>query len=249
MPQEISSEVWKQRNYYERTAEHYDSMHVNPDDEHGRALSSFMGLAEIFGPVDSVLDVGAGTGRAMRKLKDRWPSAKVLGIEPVDALREVGHKNGISPNELVAGDALNLNINDDCFDYVIETGVLHHISKPRIAAKEMARVARKGIMISDINNIGQGNYVARAAKYFIKSAGLWPALVWMQTGGKMYKVSEGDGVFYSFSAYDCVDSVKAKFPIIHYMNTVQCDGISLYRGASHVMIFAKKDSNGGIRIL
>ena len=241
MSLEVSHEVKEQRSYYERTAEHYDLMHVNPADEHGRALSAFMGLAEVCGPVDSVLDVGAGTGRAMRKLKDRWPNTKVIGVEPVDALREVGHKNGISRTELLSGDALKLEFEDNSFDYVIETGVLHHISKPSIAVKEMARVASKGIMISDSNNIGQGSYLARISKYIIKSAGLWPAFVWAQTRGKMYKVSEGDGVFYSFSVYDCIDSFNTKFPIIHYMNTEKCNGISIYRGASHVMIFARNE--------
>jgi hypothetical protein len=52
--------------------------------------------------------------------------------------------------------------------------------------------------------------------------------------------SEGDGVFYSFSAFDCISSFSSKFPMVHYMNTVQCEGISIYRGASHVMIFATK---------
>jgi ubiquinone/menaquinone biosynthesis C-methylase UbiE len=235
-----SFEIQEQRQYYERTAPHYDAMHVNATDEHGRALGAFMGLAEVFGPITSVLDVGAGTGRAMNKLKARWPNAKIIGVEPTDALRKVGYTNGLSTDELIDGDALKLQFADNTFDYVVETGVLHHISHPLLAVKEMARVAKKGIMISDNNNIGHGNSIARATKYLTKSIGLWPALVWMQTGGKMYKTSEGDGVFYSFSAFDCVGSFKYKFPIIHYMNTEQCDGFNLYRGSSHVMIFARK---------
>ncbi len=238
MAAKLSTDTEKQRSYYERTAELYDAMHVNPADEHGRALSAFMALAELAGPVASVLDVGAGTGRALKALKQRWPDAKVIGIEPVDALRMVGHQNGISPDELIAGDALKLDFDSDSFDYVIETGALHHIAKPSIAVKEMTRVARKGIMISDSNNIGQGNSLARAMKFLIKTAGLWPLFIWMQTGGKMYKASDGDGIYYSFSAYDCVDGFRGKFPMIHYMNTTQCSGLNVYRGASHVMIFA-----------
>lgn len=235
-----SSEIQEQRQYYERTASHYDAMHLNPADEHGRALGAFMGLAEAFGPIMSVLDVGAGTGRAIHKLKARWPDAKIVGVEPVAALREAGYRNGVSTSELVPGDALNLHFADNSFDYVVETGVLHHISHPSQAVKEMARVASKGVMLSDNNNIGQGSSVVRAAKYIAKSIGLWPALVWMQTGGKMYKTSEGDGVFYSFSAFDCVGILKSKFPIIHYLNTGRCTGFNLYRGATHVMIFARK---------
>ena len=236
----ISSDVQEQRAYYQRTAENYDGMHVDPADEHGRALGAFMGLAEVFGPITSVLDVGAGTGRAMQKIKGKWSTTKVIGIEPVDALREVGYRNGLSSTELLPGDALKLAFEDNSFDYVIETGVLHHIADPSIAVKEMARVARKGIMISDSNNIGQGSFLSRTIKFLIKNVGLWPAVVWAQTGGKMYKTSEGDGVFYSFSAFDCIDSFKEKFPVIHYLNTEQYEGFNIYRSSSHVMIFARK---------
>ena len=91
MPREIK----EQHAYYLRTAEHYDAMHVHQVDEHGKALGGFMGLADVFGPVGSVLDVGAGTGRAIERLKIRWPSARVIGIEPVEALREVAIKEAL----------------------------------------------------------------------------------------------------------------------------------------------------------
>jgi ubiquinone/menaquinone biosynthesis C-methylase UbiE len=236
----LSADVQAQREYYQRTAERYEAMHVNPTDEHGQALGAFMGLAEVFGPVISVLDVGAGTGRAMQKLKHKWPTTKVIGIEPVDALREVGYRNGIESTELLPGNALKLTFEDDSFDYVIETGALHHISDPFIAVGEMARVARKGVMISDSNNVGQGGWLSRQIKYVIKSVGMWPVLNWIQTGGKMYKTSEGDGVFYSFSAFDSISVLKEKFPKIHFMNTGECHGFNIYRGSSHAMIFARK---------
>jgi ubiquinone/menaquinone biosynthesis C-methylase UbiE len=179
----MATEIEAQRQYYERTAEHYDAMHVSPTDEHGRALGAFIGLAEAFGPITSVLDVGAGTGRAMSKLKTACPKAKVVGVEPVAALREIGYSKGLSTEELVPGDVLQLSFDDDAFDYVIETGVLHHVYNPTKAVREMVRVARKGVMISDGNNIGQGNSLVRYIKYLIKTAGLFSALVWIQTRG------------------------------------------------------------------
>jgi ubiquinone/menaquinone biosynthesis C-methylase UbiE len=238
MSPEALPEVREQREYYDRTANEYNSMHVNPTDEHGRALSAFMGLAELFGPVDSVLDVGAGTGRALKKIKDRWPNSKVVGVEPVDALREVGHKSGLLPNQLVSGNALDLKFADNSFDYVIETGALHHIPCPSAAVKEMVRVAKKGVMISDNNNLAEGAYLARVTKYLLKRAGLWRTFIYLQTGGKMYKVSEGDGVYYSFSSYDYVDILTHKFVNIHYMNTSNSHDFNIYRSAQHVMIFA-----------
>ena len=105
----------------------------------------------------------------------------------------------------------------------------------------MTRVARKGVMISDSNNIGQGGAVTRLLKFAIKSLGFWRAAIFLETRGKMYKSSEGDGIYYSFSAFDCVDTIRRKFPIVHYMNTMRCNGYNLYRGAPHVMIFACKE--------
>jgi hypothetical protein len=102
----------------------------------------------------------------------------------------------------------------------------------------MTRVARLGVMISDSNNIGQGGPTTRLIKFAIKSVGLWPASVYFETRGKMSKWSEGDGLFYSFSALDCVNAIREKFPVLHYMNTVRSKGFDLYRGAAQVMIFA-----------
>jgi len=185
------------------------------------------------------LDVGAGTGRAVKLLRETLPQSRVLGVEPVSELRLQGHANGLSTDALVEGDALNLSFRDEEFDWVIETGVLHHIRDFRKAVREMCRVARVGVMISDANNIGQGSATARAIKYAVKSIGLWPAVNFVQTRGKNYKYSEGDGVFYSFCVFDCIDIVRKKFPTIHFMNT-ETSSPSLYRTAGQVMLLAHR---------
>ena len=235
----IPSAIAVQRDYYERTAASYEVRHVGPADEHATALTAFIALAQLAGPVTSVLDVGAGTGRAVRMLKEAWPAATIMGVEPVAALRAEAHKGGLSGDEIREGDALSLAFADGSFDYVIATGVLHHIADPDRALREMARVAKKGVMISDSNNIGQGKAYARLLKYLIKTLGLWRALVFVQTGGRMYKFSEGDGVYYSYTAFDAVKTLQRKFPTIHYLNTQPCAGSNLYRGAGHVMLFAR----------
>ena len=236
----LSSPIDAQRAYYERTAQSYDARHVGPADEHGTALSAFMALAELAGPVASVLDVGAGTGRAVKTLKDRWQDATIVGVEPVAALRKEAILGGLTSQEIVDGDALCLSYADGSFDYVIATGVLHHIPDPERAVREMVRVARKGVMISDSNNLGQGSALARLAKYLVKSMGLWPALIFIQTRGKGYKFNEGDGIYFSYCAFDAVRILRRKFPVVHYLNTLPCAGYNPYRGASHVMIFAKQ---------
>jgi len=229
----------RQRAYYAATASSYNEMHVDQFDEHAKALSLFCGIASQLSHA-SVLDVGAGTGRALRFLKSALPSARTLGVEPVAELRAAGLSDGVlKPEQLIDGDATRLNFENDSFDWVIETGVLHHIKDFDSAVAEMVRVARVGVLISDSNNIGQGGLASRAIKRAIKAAGLWPTLVWAQTRGKGYKWSEGDGVYYSFCAFDCVARLKSKFSNIHYINT-QRSGFDLYGSSPHVAIIAYK---------
>lgn len=82
-----------QRQYYTETAISYDDSHVDDAGAHYVALqysSKLMELAE----VSSILDVGCGTGRAIK-----YFSAKGLvahGIEPVQALLDQAiHKHNI----------------------------------------------------------------------------------------------------------------------------------------------------------
>ena len=66
-------------------------------------------------------------------------------------------------------------------------------------------------------------------------------MIWLTTRGKMAKWSEGDGVYYSYSAFDDFDVLRAKFPRVHMMNTVPAHGFDLRRGASHVCLIAMRD--------
>lgn len=233
----MTDAVTAQRDYYARTAEHYDAMHVSDADEHAVALALFSGYARLAG-AQTILDVGAGTGRAITVLEGLLPEARVLGVEPVAALREVGHGRGIATDKLIDGDALALPFADNSFDFVIETGVLHHIPTPRRAVEEMVRVARKGVMISDSNKLGQGSLGLRSVKRLIDGLGLWQAMIWFTTKGRMSKYSEGDGVYYSYSVFDDLAAVRRKFPKIHLVNTVQMPGTDPRFGAAQVCAIA-----------
>lgn len=233
----MNDAVLEQRAYYQRTADAYNALHLDSDAEHAVALSAFVGLCAL-DPPSRILDVGAGTGRAITVLQQRLPGVEIVGIEPVAALREIGFENGIARDCLVDGDVLAMPFADNAFDYVIETGVLHHVPDPARALAEMVRVASKGVMLSDSNKFGQGSPIARKLKALIDRVGLWDTLIRFQTKGKMYKYSESDGVYYSYSVFDHLDRVERKFPHIMMMNTTRSTGFDLRAGASHAMIFA-----------
>ncbi|MCS5694104.1 class I SAM-dependent methyltransferase [Cyanobium sp. FGCU-6] len=150
------SDEARQRAYYQATAASYHERHVGELDEHGLALELLMMLARHHGVVGSFLDVGAGTGRATKTLATAFRQARVQGIEPVAELRQQAEiQNGISGDDLREGDALQQPFAVDSFDWVVGTGVLHHIRHWPQAVAEMARVARYGVRISDTNNIGK----------------------------------------------------------------------------------------------
>jgi ubiquinone/menaquinone biosynthesis C-methylase UbiE len=233
----IENQVQEQRAYYARTADRYEAMHVTDDDAHGMALATFVGFAALKGAT-SVLDIGAGTGRALHKLRDELAGARLVGVEPVAELRSIGHKRGIPEDMLVDGDATRLPFADNEFDFVIETGALHHIANPAKAVAEMMRVARVGVMISDSNKLGQGSPLSRHLKSVVYRLGLWNFVIKIQTRGKMYKYSDGDGIFYSYSVYDNIDQIRNKFPRMFIMNTGAMTGTNPKNGSSNVMVIA-----------
>lgn len=232
------NEVRMQRKYYAETANQYDAMQLSTQDEHQFALAILSAMIEFHG-IKSVLDVGSGTGRALRYLKARHPDVRFVGIEPVEALRQVGHAAGLSPDELKDGDVNQLDAMDGEFDLVCEFAVLHHVPKPEIAVAEMLRVARRAIFISDANNFGQGGKVGRFVKQAINALGLWSAFNYLRTRGQRYCISEGDGLFYSYSVYNNYAQLRRSCRSLHQFNTVDA-ARSLYRSSRHVAILGLK---------
>jgi SAM-dependent methyltransferase len=228
-----------QRSYYAETAHRYNEMHVHgKDDEHNFALS-FMVAALDYLEIKSVLDIGSGTGRTLLYLKEKRPEIRVVGIEPVRELREIGYQQGIGETELVDGNALNLQYKNDQFDLVCEFGVLHHIRTPTAVVSEMLRVAKKVIFLSDSNNFGQGSYIVRNLKQIINLLGLWHAANFIKTKGKGYTISDGDGLAYSYSVFDNYRQIKQLCKTVHLLNTRDGE-INPYTTASHVALLGIK---------
>lgn len=231
-------EVAIQRSYYAETAARYDDLHIDDRDEHTFGLAFLSGMCE-FLDVGSILDVGSGTGRALRYFAQHRPHLRVVGVEPVKELREMGHRQGVPEELLIEGDATRLDYRDGEFDVVCEFGVLHHIRDPHRAVAEMLRVARKAILISDSNNFGQGSAAGRMVKQTLNTFGLWKLADLVKTGGKGYRISETDGLAYSYSVFNNYDQIAAACKTVHVMNTK--DGrVNPYRTASHVVLLGVK---------
>ena len=239
-PESVSEAIELQRAYYARTAACYDETHVKGNVEHGIALQWLIAMADYL-KVRSILDVGSGTGRVLFAVKSRLPSVRIVGIEPSAELRRVGTENGLTDGELIDGDAMDLAFADCSFDLVCEFGALHHIPRASKAVSEMLRVARIAVFISDSNNFGHGSRLSRAVKQTLNAAGLWPLADWVKTRGRGYAISEGDGLAYSYSAFNDLPQIRKACASVHLLNT-RDSGPNLYREAETVAILGIKNA-------
>ncbi|HLZ12500.1 MAG TPA: class I SAM-dependent methyltransferase [Candidatus Acidoferrum sp.] len=202
MPTVVEEAVVAQRRYYSETAAKYDQMHAHEGDGDGFNRRFIEAILHMLG-ARSVLDVGTATGYRIHDLRSALPDAFVCGIEPVDALLGIALRNDVhASGRLIRGTGLALPFADASFDVVCEFSILHHVHRPDAVVKEMLRVAKKAVLISDCNRFGQGSMLARLAKLAMYKTRTWKTFDWVRTLGKGYRITEGDGLSYSYSVYD-----------------------------------------------
>lgn len=230
-----------QAEYYAATADGYESSHCWDWDAHQVALEYVVGLCWTLG-VRTVLDLGAGTGRAARFLGERCPGVRVVAIEPSAALIAVG-ADGTFPFLRGSGDRLPFP--DASIDAVCATGVMHHVRHPAAVVAEMTRVARRLVVISDANRFGSGRLTARLAKLALCRAGLWPLVRAVRTRGKSYHWAEGDGPVFSYSVYDSLGQLNAwaNRVILMPTNIASTGWAGPLLSASSVMVAAIREPN------
>ena len=120
--------------FFDRVARLYDV--AMPPARVGRLRDAF---AFADRPIDRVIDLAGGTGRASRGL------ARV-GIDPVvvDVSAGMLARARAAGHEAVRGDAGDLPIADDAVDAAVVVDALHHLPDPMAGLAEAARVVRPG---------------------------------------------------------------------------------------------------------
>lgn len=99
-------------------------------------------------PGATVLDVGCGTGIALREIAELLgPDGTVVGLDPSTAMlahAQVCLDGAPGRVELVEGTATRTGLESDRFDAVRTERVLMHVAQPVDALAELARVTRPG---------------------------------------------------------------------------------------------------------
>lgn len=91
----------------------------------------------------SVLDIGCGSGRLLRKAHEYWPEAQLSGVDPAQGMLEIARQ--LTPEariSLGSGEALPLE--DASIDQALSTISFHHWQDQAAGLREVARVLRPG---------------------------------------------------------------------------------------------------------
>ncbi|MGD0166011.1 MAG: methyltransferase domain-containing protein [Gaiellaceae bacterium] len=108
-------------------------------------------------PNDRLLDVGCGTGAAVRHAAQLVTRAVGVDLSPkmIEQARELAE--GFANVEFRIGDSEHLPFLDGEFSAVLCTSSLHHYPNPERAVKEIARVLASGgrLALGDINRDGR----------------------------------------------------------------------------------------------
>ena len=91
----------------------------------------------------SVLDVGCGTGKLLRRATTYWPEAQLIGVDPANGMIEMAKR--LTPNAtFFTGMAEALPLEDASVDLALSTSSFHHWQDQAAGIREIARVLRPG---------------------------------------------------------------------------------------------------------
>jgi ubiquinone/menaquinone biosynthesis C-methylase UbiE len=91
----------------------------------------------------SILDIGCGTGRLLRKAAQRWPAAQLFGVDPAEGMINAARQwTPTAVFHVSLAEALSLP--DSSVDLVLSTTSFHHWFDQAEGLRQVARVLRPG---------------------------------------------------------------------------------------------------------
>lgn len=96
----------------------------------------------------SILDAGCGEGFATAFLAERMPTARIEGVDVSAGAVAYAQAHFGERVAFRTGSVYALPYEDDSFDLVLCSEVLEHLDRPDDAVKELARVARRHVLMT-----------------------------------------------------------------------------------------------------
>jgi ubiquinone/menaquinone biosynthesis C-methylase UbiE len=145
---EATAKKESSRRHFDRWARRYER------DPTSRRLATVQDAALEaldLGPSDRLLDVGCGTGAAVRRAAPRVERAVGVDLAPAMIARARELAAEVPNVEFLEADSERLPFADGAFTAVLCTTSFHHYPDPGCAAREMARVLASGgrVVIGD----------------------------------------------------------------------------------------------------
>jgi ubiquinone/menaquinone biosynthesis C-methylase UbiE len=109
---------------------------------HRRVVDLVAALCDGRGPAQ-VLDVGCGTGRLLRHAAVRWPSARLIGVDPAEGMLE--NARFLTPAAaFLHGRGEDIPLAESSAEVVFCTLSFHHWADQAAGLREVARVLQPG---------------------------------------------------------------------------------------------------------
>jgi SAM-dependent methyltransferase len=118
--------------------------------KYGEYATNRIGIDAVdFDGVSTVVDVGCGTGSALRHLQARFSDMKLLGVDPAPRMLEIARERslmvtGAVPIQFRLGSAEDMPIEDGLADVVLAFDSFEHWHDHRRGLQEVRRVLRPG---------------------------------------------------------------------------------------------------------
>ncbi|MCD4760593.1 class I SAM-dependent methyltransferase [bacterium] len=143
MSENYSQKSKEQKDYYNRTAEHYDQWHVDLASARIVDQWNFDNLRDFLGDrkIEKALELGSGTGRMANNLFQ--VSDEVYGIDQSQEVLKIA-QNKYPKLKLSCGEVTNLPYQDNFFDLIIINGSLHHFFAVEKTFQQAYRVLKPG---------------------------------------------------------------------------------------------------------
>jgi 2-polyprenyl-3-methyl-5-hydroxy-6-metoxy-1,4-benzoquinol methylase len=106
-----------------------------------RATRITEAFAQLVGRAESLLDVGAGDGAIAADVAQRINAARVAGVDVL--------VRPVTVIEVISYDGERLPFEDESFEVVTISDVLHHCAKPKDVLRECLRVASRCVVVKD----------------------------------------------------------------------------------------------------
>jgi len=92
---------------------------------------------------ESILDIGCGTGRLLRRAAEHWPRARLTGADPAEGMVQEARR--LTPGaEFQVSLAESLALPDGYADLAFSTASFHHWQDQQQGVRQIARVLRPG---------------------------------------------------------------------------------------------------------